>query len=101
KELRRERIHPLPKPAEERRLEYIRVQIQAQTGNPEQPVAQAALRALSDLDSRFSVSGNRVSGTQNRPTFSAPPPPPPRHEAATQASSAHQGSTPQPPRPPP
>ena len=100
KEIRLEAINSLAKLADERRLEHIRVQIQGQTANTEQTVAQAALRALSDLDSRFSVSGNRLSGTQSRPTFSTPPPPPaPRHEAATQASSGQQASTP--PAPPP
>jgi serine/threonine-protein kinase len=98
KEIRLEAINSLAKLADERRLEHIRVQIQGQTGNAEQTVAQAALRALSDLDSRFSVSGSRLSGTQSRPTFTTPPPPAPRHEAATQATSP--SATP-PPRPRP
>ncbi len=108
KEIRLEAINSLAKLADERRLEHIRVQIQAQTGNTEQTVAQAALRALSDLDSRFSVSGNRLSSTQNRPTFTTPPPAH-RPEAATQAASASHGSphpaptphAPPPPRPRP
>ena len=54
KDIRLEAISSLAKLADERRLEHIRVQIQAQTSNAEQTVAQAALRALSDLDSRFS-----------------------------------------------
>jgi serine/threonine-protein kinase len=66
KDIRLEAISSLAKLADERRLENIRVQIQAQTGTAEQTVAQAALRALSDLDSRFSVSGTRLSSTQNR-----------------------------------
>jgi eukaryotic-like serine/threonine-protein kinase len=103
KEIRLEAINSLAKLADERRLEHIRVQIQGQTANNEQTVAQAALRALSDLDSRFSVSGSRLSGTQSRPNFTAPPPPPaPRHEAATQASSGPQTKPPSavpPPRP--
>src|SRR5262245_1452826 len=85
KEIRLEAINSLAKLADERRLEHIRVQIQAQTGNTEQTVAQAALRALSDLDSRFSVSGNRLSSTQNRPTFTTPVAPSARPEGATQA----------------
>jgi serine/threonine-protein kinase len=91
KEIRLEAINSLAKLADERRLEHIRVQIQGQTANTEQTVAQAALRALSDLDSRFSVSGNRLSSTQNRPTFTVPPPGP-RHEAATQAPTAYGGA---------
>ncbi len=54
KDIRLEAITSLAKLADERRLEQIRVQIQAQTSTTEQTVAQAALRALSDLDSRFS-----------------------------------------------
>jgi len=72
KDIRLEAINSLAKLADERRLENIRVQIQAQSTTPEQTVAQAALRALSDLDSRFSVSGNRLSSTQNRTPLSAP-----------------------------
>jgi len=101
KEIRLEAITSLAKLADERRLEHIRVQIQAHTGNNEQTVAQAALRALSDLDSRFSVSGSRLSGTQSRPSFNTPPPAP-RHEMHTQASSAPQMAPPSsvpPPRP--
>jgi serine/threonine-protein kinase len=102
KEIRLEAIQSLAKLADERRLEHIRVQIQAQTANNEQTVAQAALRALSDLDSRFSVSGSRLSGTQNRPSFNTPPPPP-RPEASTQAPGQHMSSPPAaaPPRPRP
>ena len=94
-----ELISSLAKLADERRLEAIRVQIQAQTGNTEQTVAQAALRALSDLDSRFSVSGSRLSSTQNRPTFTSPSAPAPRSEGATQASSGPKSIPPPRPRP--
>jgi HEAT repeat protein/tRNA A-37 threonylcarbamoyl transferase component Bud32 len=89
KDIRLEAITSLAKLADERRLEQIRVQIQAQTGNAEQTVAQAALRALSDLDSRFSGSGTRLSSTQNRSPLSSSAPPQPGHrpEAATQAAS--------------
>jgi serine/threonine-protein kinase len=99
KEIRLEAISSLAKLADERRLEAIRVQIQAQTGNTEQTVAQAALRALSDLDSRFSVSGSRLSSTQNRPTFTSPSAPAPRSEGATQASSGPKSIPPPRPRP--
>ena len=49
------RITPLAKLADERRVEQIRVQLQAQTPAADQTIAQAALRALSELDSRFST----------------------------------------------
>jgi len=100
KEIRLEAINSLAKLADERRLEHIRVQIQAQTSNAEQTVAQAALRALSDLDSRFSVSGNRLSSTQNRPTFSSPQSPSHRPEGATQAPGTSHGASAPPPPPP-
>ncbi|HTU66353.1 MAG TPA: HEAT repeat domain-containing protein [Steroidobacteraceae bacterium] len=100
KEIRLEAITSLAKLADERRLENIRVQIQNQSSNPEQTVAQAALRALSDLDSRFSGSGTRLSSTQNRSPLAPPPAPAHRHEAATQAS-APQYSPPAPVVPPP
>jgi serine/threonine-protein kinase len=84
KDIRLEAITSLAKLADERRLENIRVQIQAATSAPEQTVAQAALRALSDLDSRFSHSGTRLSSTQNRSPVSEPRG---RPASATQASS--------------
>ncbi|MEJ0087610.1 MAG: HEAT repeat domain-containing protein [Pseudomonadota bacterium] len=96
KDIRLEAINSLAKLADERRLEHIRVQIQAQTTSAEQTVAQAALRALSDLDSRFSVSGTRLSSTQNRVPDMAPRD---RPAAATQAPSAAQMAAP--PVPPP
>jgi serine/threonine-protein kinase len=102
KDIRLEAISSLAKLADERRLENIRVQIQAQTGNNEQTVAQAALRALSDLDSRFSGSGTRLSSTQNRTlSSSVPPPPAPRSEGATQASAPHYSAPAPVPAPPP
>ena len=95
KEIRLEAIASLAKLADERRLEHIRVQIQEQTSNNEQTVAQAALRALSDLDSRFSGSGTRLSSTQNRSPVSPPPAVSGNRPAsATQASSVQ-------PMPPP
>jgi HEAT repeat protein/tRNA A-37 threonylcarbamoyl transferase component Bud32 len=103
KDIRMEAISSLAKLADERRLENIRVQIQAQAGHTEQTVAQAALRALSDLDSRFSGSGTRLSSTQNRSplTASVPAPPSQRSEGATQASSASAYVPPAPAVPPP
>ncbi len=98
KEIRLEAITSLAKLADERRLEAIRVQIQSQTTNNEQTVAQAALRALSDLDSRFSVSGTKLSSTTNRPLSSATPSH--RSEGATQASSGPQKTAPPAPPPP-
>jgi serine/threonine-protein kinase len=96
KEIRLEAINSLAKLADERRLEHIRVQIQSKSADAENTVAQAALRALSDLDSRFSVSGNRLSSTQQRPSFSTPPAPAHRPEGATQASSGGGGYAPAP-----
>jgi eukaryotic-like serine/threonine-protein kinase len=89
KDIRLEVINTLAKLADERRLENIRVQIQAQTGVAEQTVAQAALRALSDLDSRFTGSGTRLSSTQNRSPLSSSIPSASgnRSAGATQASS--------------
>jgi serine/threonine-protein kinase len=102
KEIRLEAISSLAKLADERRLEHIRVQIQAQAGNTEQTVAQAALRALSDLDSRFSGSGTRLSSTQNRsPVVSSAPVSGSRPGAATQAASPTLASTPAASAPPP
>ncbi len=102
KDIRTEAINTLAKLADERRLENIRVQIQAQTSVAEQTVAQAALRALSDLDSRFTGSGTRLSSTQNRSPLSSSIPAPSGHrpESATQASSLPH-STPSPVVPPP
>jgi HEAT repeat protein/tRNA A-37 threonylcarbamoyl transferase component Bud32 len=102
KEIRLEAISSLAKLADERRLENIRVQIQAQTGNTEQTVAQAALRALSDLDSRFSVSGTKLSSTQNRPPVMDSPSASARSGAATQAANMPRTAPPAavpPPRP--
>jgi serine/threonine-protein kinase len=101
KDIRLEAISSLAKLADERRLEQVRVQIQAQSGHAEQTVAQAALRALSDLDSRFSGSGTRLSSTQNRTLSTSVPPPSPRSEGATQASAPHYTGHTHAPSPPP
>jgi len=91
KDIRMEAISSLAKLADERRLEQIRVQIQAQSSSAEQTVAQVALRALSDLDSRFSHSGTRLSSTQNRSPVDSPAGD--RKGSATQASSTPALST--------
>ncbi len=62
KDVRVEVISTLAKLADERRVEHIRVQLQAQSQGPENTVAQAALRALSELDARFSSSGAPLVG---------------------------------------
>jgi HEAT repeat protein/tRNA A-37 threonylcarbamoyl transferase component Bud32 len=103
KDIRLEVISSLAKLADERRLENIRVQIQAQTAASEQTVAQAALRALSDLDSRFSGSGSRLSSTQNRSPVTTTQTVHGGHrpEAATQAAGgAQRAAPPAPPAPP-
>ncbi|HEU4530103.1 MAG TPA: HEAT repeat domain-containing protein [Steroidobacteraceae bacterium] len=56
KEIRVEAINVLAKLADERRVEHIRVQLQAQTQNPDATVQQAASRALQELDDRYSSS---------------------------------------------
>jgi HEAT repeat protein/tRNA A-37 threonylcarbamoyl transferase component Bud32 len=84
KDIRLEAITALSKLADERRVEHIRVQIQAQQTAPEQTVAQAAVRALSELDARFSDTGTRISSTSNRPPGSTSGG---RSEGATQASA--------------
>jgi serine/threonine-protein kinase len=99
KDIRLEAITSLAKLADERRLEQIRVQIQGQTAAAEQTVAQAAVRALSDLDSRFSHSGTRLSSTQNRSPVSSTPSS--RPGQATQASSGSSTSPPPAAPPPP
>jgi HEAT repeat protein/tRNA A-37 threonylcarbamoyl transferase component Bud32 len=105
KEIRLEAINSLAKLADERRLEHIRVQIQAQAAETEQTIAQAALRALSDLDSRFSVSGTRLSSTQNRSpipsaSHSSPAVTGHRSEGATQAGNTpHLAASPAAPPP--
>ena len=90
--------------ADERRLEHIRVQIQAQTANTEQTVAQAALRALSELDSRFSAAAPTVvdaesldfqpavagiaRGATQAPALTQSAAPPPRRRRARAGGSA-------------
>jgi len=61
KDIRVEAIGALTKLADERRVEHIRVQLKAQTSLPDNTVAQAAMRALSELDARFTRSGAPVT----------------------------------------
>ncbi|MCB1624070.1 MAG: HEAT repeat domain-containing protein [Pseudomonadales bacterium] len=82
KDIRVETIGALSRLADERRVEQIRVQLKAQTALPDNTVAQAAMRALSDLDARFTLSGTPVtsqSGTLERaaatPATRVSPPP--------------------------
>ncbi len=56
KEIRVEAIHVLGKLADERRVEHIRTQLQAQKNAEDQTVVQAAIRALEELDNRYSTS---------------------------------------------
>jgi HEAT repeat protein/tRNA A-37 threonylcarbamoyl transferase component Bud32 len=53
KEIRIETMQSLAKLVDERRAEQIRVQLQAQAGAGEGTIAQAALRAITELDARF------------------------------------------------
>jgi eukaryotic-like serine/threonine-protein kinase len=54
KEIRIETIQALAKLADEPRAEQIRAQLQAQSQNPDATVARAAVRAMTELEVRFS-----------------------------------------------
>jgi eukaryotic-like serine/threonine-protein kinase len=85
KDIRVEAIAALSKLADERRVEHIRVQLQAQSSGTENTIAQAAMRALSELDARFTSSGAAVKGaaaTQTRTLGAAPASAPPREAGA-------------------
>ena len=62
KQVRVEAIQALARLADEARAEQIRVQLQAQTENQDPTVAKAAVRALTELEVRFS-SGAGIPGT--------------------------------------
>jgi HEAT repeat protein/tRNA A-37 threonylcarbamoyl transferase component Bud32 len=62
KQVRVEAIQALARLADEARAEQIRGQLQAQTENQDATVARAAVRALTELEVRFS-SGARIPGT--------------------------------------
>jgi eukaryotic-like serine/threonine-protein kinase len=66
KEIRVEVVQTLVKISDERRAEHIRVQLQAQAAATDPTVAQAASRALADLQARFasgSISGIVLTGS--------------------------------------
>jgi eukaryotic-like serine/threonine-protein kinase len=57
KEIRVEAMNVLAKVADERRVEHIRLQLQAQHDNdPDPTLQQAAARALQEIDNRYSTS---------------------------------------------
>jgi serine/threonine-protein kinase len=56
KEIRVEAIQSLARLADEQNADQIRAQIQPQTVNPEGTVARAAVRALTEIEVRFSTS---------------------------------------------
>ncbi len=58
KEIRIETMQALTSLADEQIAEQIRVQLQAQTSNADATVAQAAIRALTELEVRFSPSAD-------------------------------------------
>jgi HEAT repeat protein/tRNA A-37 threonylcarbamoyl transferase component Bud32 len=70
KEIRVEAIQSLARLADENNAEQIRAQIQPQTVNPEGTVARAALRALTEIEVRFS---NNAGATQASPVISTHP----------------------------
>jgi HEAT repeat protein/tRNA A-37 threonylcarbamoyl transferase component Bud32 len=71
KEIRVEAIQSLARLADENSAEQIRAQIQPQTVNPEGTVARAALRALTEIEVRFS-SGS-AGATDASPAISTHP----------------------------
>jgi HEAT repeat protein/tRNA A-37 threonylcarbamoyl transferase component Bud32 len=71
KEVRVEAIQSLARLADESNAEHIRAQIQPQTVNPEGTVARAALRALTEIEVRF--SGGAAAATEASPMISTHP----------------------------
>ena len=61
KEIRIETIQALAKLADEPRAEQIRSQLQAQSQNPDATVARAAVRAMTELEVRFSSGVTMVT----------------------------------------
>ncbi|MBK7249539.1 MAG: HEAT repeat domain-containing protein [Gammaproteobacteria bacterium] len=86
KEIRVEAMNAIARLSDERRAETVRVQLQAQATEPDPTISQAALRALSDLDARFSSLGG-VSGPLTSP--------------AAQLATAAAAAAPAPPAAPP
>jgi serine/threonine-protein kinase len=65
KEIRIELMQSLARLADDQRADEIRVQLQAQASLPENTVAQAALRALNELDVRFGGGSQPIEGIQS------------------------------------
>jgi serine/threonine-protein kinase len=79
KELRIEAIHAIGLLADERRFEHVRLQLQAQSQNPDAQVADAAAAALKELGNRLAESSGTVamgsrsgSGPHAEPARSVP-----------------------------
>ncbi len=71
KEIRIEAMSTLAKLADERRIEHIRVQLQAQqANNSDATIQQAAIQALQQLDTRYSASA--VVANQKAAQFAEP-----------------------------
>ncbi|MEP7311156.1 MAG: HEAT repeat domain-containing protein [Pseudomonadota bacterium] len=64
KDLRIEVLQQLPKLADERRAEHVRVQLQGQAASPDPTIARAATGALAVLQERFAAA---ASGTYSLP----------------------------------
>jgi HEAT repeat protein/tRNA A-37 threonylcarbamoyl transferase component Bud32 len=71
KEIRVEAIQSLARLADENNAEQIRAQLQPQTVNPEGTIAQAALRALTEIEVRF--SGGSGGATEAAPVINTHP----------------------------
>jgi serine/threonine-protein kinase len=74
KEIRLEAIGVLAKIADERRMEHVRVQLQAQQANdPDVAIQQAAMNALHQLDSRYTSTGVAASAARPAPASAQAP----------------------------
>jgi serine/threonine-protein kinase len=67
KEIRIETIQALARLADEPRADQIRAQLQAQSVNPDATVARAAVRAMTELEVRFSSGVTAASTHPGRP----------------------------------
>jgi serine/threonine-protein kinase len=63
KETRVEVIQALARLSEEGQAEHIRLQLQAQSGNTDATIARAAVRALTELEVRFSAGAGALAAT--------------------------------------
>jgi eukaryotic-like serine/threonine-protein kinase len=90
KQVRVEAIQALARLADEARAEQIRAQLQAQTENQDPTVARAAVRAITELDVRFSSGAGALpaaaSAQLTRPAASM--------GAGMSASGSHQAAAP-------